>query len=139
MQTSIQAPAAAQSYRQTSMKQWIVGAIRSLNKKKKKSSGHSGGSCQNKIVCSSEYMSCAFIIAHSLADQLSAIEEQRSYETERGEAIFTPQLNRKEQWSNCIYVRLAYFQRFLAQWKVDTWKCYFLSGTIIIAIIVELL
>ena len=104
MQSSIQPPAAAKSYRQTSLKQWIVGAIRSVKKKKKKSEHAGGGSTRNKIVCSSEYLSCAFIIAHSLADQLSAVEEERSYGAERGEAIIVPQPNRKEPWSNCIYV-----------------------------------
>lgn len=84
------------------MKKWIVGAIRSL--REKKNNGHAGGSThQNKIICSSEYLSCAFIIAHSLADQLSAIEEQRSYE-ERGGEIINPQCDRNESWSNYIYI-----------------------------------
>ncbi len=84
------------------MKKWIVGAIRSL--REKKNNGHNGGSThQNKIICSSEYLSCAFIIAHSLADQLSAIEEQRSYGAERGE-IINPQCDRNESWSNYIYI-----------------------------------
>lgn len=86
------------------MKKWIVGAIHSLREKKKKN-GHAGGPTnQNKIICSSEYLSCAFIIAHSLADQLSDIEEQRSYGAERGEEIINPPCDRNESWSNYVSV-----------------------------------
>uniref|UniRef100_A0A7S2L2X7 Orc1-like AAA ATPase domain-containing protein n=1 Tax=Skeletonema marinoi TaxID=267567 RepID=A0A7S2L2X7_9STRA len=100
MKSSTQPAATATSCRQTAMKKWIVGAIRSL--REKRNNGHRGGATQNKIICSSEYMSCAFIIAHSLADQLSAIEEQRSYPTGSGEIV--PQPNRNEPWSNYIYI-----------------------------------
>jgi hypothetical protein len=73
----------AESSRPTAMKEWIVGAIHSLRQREKNSNSLTvtGGSVlNNKIICSSEYLSCALMIAHSLADQLSAIEEQRGYE-----------------------------------------------------------
>eukprot|EP00985_Skeletonema_marinoi_P007031 scaffold3085_cov127-Skeletonema_marinoi.AAC.2 len=54
-----------------SMKQWTVGAIDSLI------SRSDGG--KDKIVCSREYLSCALKIAHSLANQLSTVEEERGY------------------------------------------------------------
>ena len=92
--------AASTTYRQTAMKEWMVGAIRSLGGKKM--NGRAGGSGQNKIICSKEYLSCAFSIAHSLADQLCAIEEQRSYELEGGGRA--TDLNGNESWSNSIYI-----------------------------------
>eukprot|EP00984_Skeletonema_dohrnii_P005224 scaffold1829_cov76-Skeletonema_dohrnii-CCMP3373.AAC.1 len=59
------------------MKQWTVGVINSLR------SRGDGVEKQNnvdkKIVCSHEYLTCALKIAHSLADQLSAVEEERGY------------------------------------------------------------
>eukprot|EP00985_Skeletonema_marinoi_P019124 scaffold10862_cov126-Skeletonema_marinoi.AAC.3 len=60
-----------------SMKQWTVGVINSL-----RSRGDGVDDKQNnvhKIVCSHEYLTCALKIAHSLADQLSAVEEERGY------------------------------------------------------------
>ncbi len=59
-----------------SMKKWIVGAIDSLKLKSKSNSSHQD---VNEIVCSREYLSCALKIAHSLANQLSAVEEERGY------------------------------------------------------------
>ena len=60
-----------------SMKQWTVGVINSL-----RSRGDVDDDKQNnarKIVCSHEYLTCALKIAHSLADQLSSVEEERGY------------------------------------------------------------
>ncbi|KAK1741224.1 putative AAA ATPase [Skeletonema marinoi] len=59
------------------MKQWTVGVINSL-----RSRGDGVDDKQNnvhKIVCSHQYLTCALKIAHSLADQLSAVEEERGY------------------------------------------------------------
>eukprot|EP00984_Skeletonema_dohrnii_P004788 scaffold1675_cov80-Skeletonema_dohrnii-CCMP3373.AAC.1 len=59
-----------------SMKQWTVGVINSL-----RSRGDVDDKQNNvhEIVCSHEYLTCALKIAHSLADQLSAVEEERGY------------------------------------------------------------
>ena len=56
------------------MKQWIVCVVDCL-----RSCGDGGNQNIDKIVCSHEYLSCALKIAHSLADQLSAVEEERGY------------------------------------------------------------
>eukprot|EP00984_Skeletonema_dohrnii_P034871 scaffold33898_cov222-Skeletonema_dohrnii-CCMP3373.AAC.1 len=54
------------------MKEWTVGAVNSLQSR-------SDGDKQNvdKLVCSREYLSCALKIAHSIANQLSTVEEER--------------------------------------------------------------
>eukprot|EP00984_Skeletonema_dohrnii_P034047 scaffold32855_cov72-Skeletonema_dohrnii-CCMP3373.AAC.1 len=59
-----------------SMKQWTVGVINSL-----RSRGDVDDKQNNvhNIICSHEYLTCALKIAHSLADQLSAVEEERGY------------------------------------------------------------
>ena len=71
------------SIKPSDMKEWITRALRSL-----RSNNHDDLSTINnngdysdirKIVRSREYLSSALKIAHSLADQLSAIEEQRGY------------------------------------------------------------
>eukprot|EP00984_Skeletonema_dohrnii_P010473 scaffold4074_cov85-Skeletonema_dohrnii-CCMP3373.AAC.2 len=54
-----------------SLKQWTVGAVDSL---RSRSEGGKG-----KLVCSHEYLSCALQIAHSLANQLSTVEQERAY------------------------------------------------------------
>ncbi len=59
-----------------SMKQWTVGAVDSLRSKGKQNQNRQN---LDEIVCSGEYLSCALKIAHSLTDQLSAIEEERGY------------------------------------------------------------
>lgn len=61
-----------------SMKEWIVCVVDSLRLKE---GNNNGGSNKNldRIICSREYLSCALKIAHSLADQLSAVEEERGY------------------------------------------------------------
>eukprot|EP00984_Skeletonema_dohrnii_P035618 scaffold35615_cov189-Skeletonema_dohrnii-CCMP3373.AAC.1 len=53
------------------MKEWTIGAVNSLQSR-------SDGGKQNvdKLVCSREYLSCALKIAHSLANQLSTVEEE---------------------------------------------------------------
>lgn len=67
--------------RPTAMAEWINGAIDTLRRKNDNSNVTTTGmDDKKKIICSREYMSCAFIIAHSLANQLSAIEEQSGYE-----------------------------------------------------------
>ncbi len=71
--TSKDKAAAAES---ASMKEWIVGAIDSLRLRSKSNTSNQN---VNEIVCSREYLSCALKIAHSLAAQLSAVEEERGY------------------------------------------------------------
>jgi predicted ATPase len=74
--------------RPTAMADWINGAIDTLRRKNDNNNSlttptgiiHHHQDDKKKIICSREYMSCAFIIAHSLANQLSAIEEQSGYE-----------------------------------------------------------
>ena len=69
--------------RPTAMAEWINGAIDTLRRKNDNNNSNvttTGMDDKHKIICSREYMSCAFIIAHSLANQLSAIEEQSGYE-----------------------------------------------------------
>ena len=56
------------------MKEWTVGAVASL-----RSRSEGGKQKLDKIVCSREYLSCALKIAHSLANQLSTVEEERAY------------------------------------------------------------
>ena len=59
-----------------SMKQWTVGVIDSL---RSRGDGVDKQNNVHKIVCSHQYLTCALKIAHSLADQLSAVEEERGY------------------------------------------------------------
>eukprot|EP00985_Skeletonema_marinoi_P013401 scaffold6628_cov173-Skeletonema_marinoi.AAC.2 len=54
------------------MKEWTGGVIDSLSPKSNESK-HS----TDEIVCSHAYLSCALKIAHSLADQLSTVAEER--------------------------------------------------------------
>ena len=61
-----------------SMKEWTVGAVASL-----RSRSEGGKQKLDKIVCSREYLSCALKIAHSLANQLSTVEEERAYKEKR--------------------------------------------------------
>eukprot|EP00984_Skeletonema_dohrnii_P012284 scaffold4963_cov115-Skeletonema_dohrnii-CCMP3373.AAC.14 len=66
------------SIKPSGMKEWIVTALHSL---RSANNNNSGDHCDSKkLVCSREYLSSALKIAHSLADQLSAIEEQRGYQ-----------------------------------------------------------
>jgi hypothetical protein len=75
-----------------SMKEWTAGVVESL---KSKTNGNNDGE-KNKgdIICSREYLSCALRIAHSLADQLSAVEEERGYKEKsrehNGDNIISP-------------------------------------------------
>ena len=59
-----------------SIKQWTAGVIESLRSKGKQQN-------LDEIVCSHEYLSCALKIAHSLAEQLSTVEEERGCKEER--------------------------------------------------------
>ena len=54
------------------MKEWTVGVIDSLSPKSNESKHHS-----TDEICSHAYLSCALKIAHSLADQLSTVAEER--------------------------------------------------------------
>eukprot|EP00984_Skeletonema_dohrnii_P020156 scaffold9748_cov70-Skeletonema_dohrnii-CCMP3373.AAC.1 len=54
---------------------WIDAAIETL-KTTTASIGHNNH-YNNNIVCSREYVSCALKIAHSLADQLCAVDEEK--------------------------------------------------------------
>ncbi len=56
------------------MKEWIAEAIKSLRLRSKSNTSNQD---VDEIVCSREYLSCALKIAHSLANQLSAVEEER--------------------------------------------------------------
>ena len=74
--------AAASVAEPLSLKQWIFGAAASLRLPISSTSNETTESTQNNvdhIVCSREYLLCALKIAHSLADQLSAVEEERGY------------------------------------------------------------
>jgi hypothetical protein len=84
------------------MKEWITGAINSLKEK----NGLTGDYEINneEVICSRAYISCALKIAHSLADELSAVEEQRAYDIsydEGGREMFS---TNKSSWSQFISV-----------------------------------
>eukprot|EP00984_Skeletonema_dohrnii_P024711 scaffold13838_cov104-Skeletonema_dohrnii-CCMP3373.AAC.9 len=69
--TSNQPIAAASQPEPVPLKQWMVGAVDSL-----RSISECG---KGEIVCSHEYLSRALQIAHSLANQLSTVEQERAY------------------------------------------------------------
>jgi hypothetical protein len=75
-----------------SMKEWTAGAVESL---RSKADGNNGSEKNvDDIICSREYLSCALKVAHSLADQLSAVEEERGYKEKsrehNGDNIISP-------------------------------------------------
>jgi len=95
-----------------SMKEWVVGVVDSLRSKE---GNNNGGNNKNldKIVCSREYLSCALKIAHSLAGQLSAVEEERGYKEKKSPSQpnsssiknSLPMIGRLDKsWSGCISV-----------------------------------
>eukprot|EP00985_Skeletonema_marinoi_P007697 scaffold3433_cov109-Skeletonema_marinoi.AAC.1 len=66
-----------------SMKQWTVGVINSLRSRGDGVDDKQNNDNVHKIVCSHQYLTCALKIAHSLADQLSAVEEERGYKQQK--------------------------------------------------------
>eukprot|EP00986_Skeletonema_menzelii_P014495 scaffold9666_cov132-Skeletonema_menzelii.AAC.6 len=88
-----------------SMKQWIVCVVDRL---RSRGDGGDGNQNTDKIVSSHEYLSCALKIAHSLADQLSAVEEERGYKekSRRSSIDNSPPLidTSEKSWSEYISV-----------------------------------
>jgi hypothetical protein len=85
------------------MKQWTVGVINSL-----RSRGGDDKRNVDKIVCSREYLSCALTIAHSLADQLCTVKEERGgnpSQPSSNNGNSPPTIETSEiSWSECISV-----------------------------------
>ena len=90
--------AAASSPEPVSMKKWTVGAVDSLRSR--------GTQHVDKIVCSHEYLSCALKIAHSLANQLSTVEQERAPHTEKSNKNNSPPVIEAsdKSWSEYIYI-----------------------------------
>eukprot|EP00577_Skeletonema_sp_RCC1716_P023533 CAMPEP_0113414836 /NCGR_PEP_ID=MMETSP0013_2-20120614/24239_1 /TAXON_ID=2843 ORGANISM="Skeletonema costatum, Strain 1716" /NCGR_SAMPLE_ID=MMETSP0013_2 /ASSEMBLY_ACC=CAM_ASM_000158 /LENGTH=210 /DNA_ID=CAMNT_0000301739 /DNA_START=398 /DNA_END=1026 /DNA_ORIENTATION=- /assembly_acc=CAM_ASM_000158 len=81
-----------------SMKKWTVGAVDSLRPR--------GTQHVDKIVSSHEYLSCALKIAHSLANQLSTVEQERAPHTEKSNTNNSPPVIEAsdKSWSEYIYI-----------------------------------
>jgi predicted ATPase len=78
------------------MKEWIIGAINSLRDR-------NGLTGKKEIICSREYMTCALKIAHSLADELCAIEEHEAHDISYDEGG-RDMLSSNKSWSHFISV-----------------------------------
>ena len=69
-----------------SIKKWTAAAVDSLKSKLGKQN-------LDEVVCSGEYTSCALKIAHFLATQLSAVEEERGYKSKDDHSVSPSQHN----------------------------------------------
>jgi hypothetical protein len=71
------------------MKQWTAGVIQSLRSRGKQRN-------LDDIVCSHEYLSCALKIAHSLAEQMSTVEEERGYKERSASSHYSSRSNNND-------------------------------------------